>query len=346
MDRYKQTKYHPMYKLSTDIPYEIDISKWQERIQELNVTETLTDDIIEKHYRLVDSATKSKVDKHSDQKNITRELIEHHKDEIRKLLVQREHENLLDLRRKGLHTWEVDGVKIPLNPEWNNVCVMLSGGADSACLTFNLCKLIQEHRLKIKVHVITGTRVWKSRPWAGPISKEVYQWLKDRFPKIIGERYNHFVPPYFEHSSLGNAFDGKPGEAIILSEYIDYICNSNKYDAVYDATTLNPKDYKGDRMESRDEGTAKILANPKDKYWKLGPLQTTSKDWVIKQYKDNDILDLLKTTRSCEGDAYMSTAVYGYDWRWYENNKDVPECGRCFWCKEKQWAMEVNGVEL
>lgn len=346
-------RYNKNHQLSTEYMYEDEIFDWQQKIHELlhlgnnPDTELLQiDNILERDKRLIDAKTKKDINYHTDVQNKIRIIVEHHKEEIRKCITKRQDYNIKDLKRKGLHTWKVDGVTIPLNPEWENVAVMLSGGADSACLTYNLCKIIQENNLQTKVNIITGVRVWQSRPWAADVSENVYNWLHNRFPNIIGKRHTHFVAPYFEHSNLGNAFDGKPGEAVILSEFIDYICRSKKYSAVYDATTMNPQHFDGERMEVRDEDNARTNVSPKDKYWKLGPLQTTRKDWIIKQYKNNKILDLLKITRSCEGDAYMATSVFGADWRWYDKHKDVPECGRCFWCKEKQWAMEVNGVEL
>jgi len=268
----------------------------------------------------------------------------HHHEEVDKLLKQREAQNIIDLERKGLHTFIHDGVTIPFNPEWKNILIMLSGGADSACLTYILCKHIEENNLSTKVHIISAIRVWKSRPWAAPISKDVFDWLKNKFPNIIQERHSYFVPPYFEHGNLGNAFDGSPGETIILNEYIDYLCNNYGYEALFNATTLNPPNYKDLRMENRDanhEGT-NLLFHPRDKWWKLMPLKKTAKDWIIKQYKDNDLKDLFNTTRSCEGDAYLTTNMIGMDWRWYKENKDIHECGSCFWCREREWAKNEN----
>lgn len=339
-------RYNKSHKLSTEYMYEDEILLWQQRIKECLDSNAVSETLIETQSRLVDADTKKSIRFHNDYENKIKIIVEHHKEEIRKLLAKRQDFNIKDLLKRGLNTWTVDGVNIPLNPEWKNVLVMLSGGADSACLTYNLCKIIQDNNLETKVNVVSGIRVWKSRPWAADISENVYNWLKTKFPNIISERYTHFVAPYFEHSNLGNAFDGKPGEAILLAEFIDYLCRSKKYNAVYDATTMNPQHFDGERMEVRDEDKARTNVSPKDKYWKLGPLQTTRKDWIIKQYKNNNIFDLLKITRSCEGDAYMATSVFGADWRWYEKYKDVPECGNCFWCKEKQWALKENNIEL
>ena len=29
----------------------------------------------------------------------------------------------------------------------------------------------------------------------------------------------------------------------------------------------------------------------------------------------------------------------GFDVHWYSPDKEVPECGECFWCKERDWAV-------
>ena len=52
------------------------------------------------------------------------------------------------LEQKGLHTHLVDGVYIPFNPNWKQVAINLSGGADSACLTFLLADIIQKNNYK------------------------------------------------------------------------------------------------------------------------------------------------------------------------------------------------------
>jgi len=344
MNSYSKFPYNKDYKFESEQNIIDDIKLWQEKIDAL--FNSLSADEVNKQTTLVDADTRINIENTKnldDKKNL---LLTHHQEQIRKCMLKREKLAMQNLEKKGLRLWKVDGIRIPINPEWSDVLVMLSGGADSACLTYNLCKIIQTYKLKTKVHIFTGIRVWKSRPWAADVSENVYSWLKNKFPDIIGDRNTYFVPPYFEHSNLGDAFDGKPGESIILAEYLEFLCNQKKYNAVYDATTQNPKDYSGKRMEVRDEDTAQVLVGAHDRYWKLGPLQKTSKDWIIKQYKDNKILDLLKLTRSCEGDAYLEPIVYGRDYRWYEKDKYVPECGRCFWCEERKWALEVNGIEL
>ena len=74
--------------------------------------------------------------------------------------------------------FEHNGLKIPLNPEWKRIAVNLSGGADSALGTSILAKHIKENNLDIEIVVVTHVRVWQTRPWAGPISREVFSKLQ------------------------------------------------------------------------------------------------------------------------------------------------------------------------
>ena len=64
------------------------------------------------------------------------------------------------------------------------------------------------------------------------------------------------------------------------------------------------------------------------------PFVYTKKDWIIRQYYKHGIEDLLNITRSCEGE------FEGLDYKTYTPGNKVPECGECFWCKERQWGID------
>ena len=263
----------------------------------------------------------------------------------------------LNLLRTGLNTHIVDGVVIPLNPNWKRIAVNVSGGADSACLTSILASLIKEHNYDIKIDIITHCRVWNLRPWAGPVAEQVYNKLKETWGDIIGERLTNFIPTDLEHGvigflpQLGLNEKGEPfksGDNTIVQGFNDFLGSTKGYDAIYNATTKNPSvnEEIQDRMLNRDididsTTSVKRMAQAMNiGYWMLSPLRLIEKDWVIKQYYDMDLLDLLKTTRSCEGNQGGMDKLEGFDVHWYSPDKDVPECGECFWCKERDWAIE------
>ena len=64
------------------------------------------------------------------------------------------------------------------------------------------------------------------------------------------------------------------------------------------------------------------------------PFSNVRKDWIIKQYTDNYIGELLETTRSCEGE------FNNINYTNYKPYQHVPVCGNCFWCKEREWGIQ------
>lgn len=293
-------------------------------------------EIIEKHHQ--DEIRKRILDKQDLHKTT---LVT---EEIRKIILLREEENVRRLIRRGIKTFDQDGVDIPLNPCWNKIAVMVSGGADSASLAYILCAEIEKNKHKCTVDILSSHRCWETRPWQADISLRVFNWLKDRFPNIIGERFTTFVAPQLEHGVSGEIFENRSGEQVLMTEFNNYMAHTNGYNAVYNGTTANLPGYNGQRMLNRDEGSTKWVGIARTGgWWNLQPYAHVPKDWVIKQYKDLNILDFLKLTRSCEGDSNIERTHFGMDATWYRHTKIIPdECGVCYWCVERQWAMEKN----
>ncbi len=344
-----------------------DVSALRKKADEIEFWQTLIKQLEDKkdyaeHIKYLSKSEKEQIT-NSNEKEVHALILNHHKDElrkrelargdlrkkklvqeeIRKLILLRDSENKENRIAKGIKTFEHDGLDIPLNPEWTNVALMLSGGADSASLAYILCSQIEKLDQKINIDILSSHRCWSTRPWQADISKGVYDWLKKRFPTIIGERITTFVPPTLEHGISGEIIDGKSGEQILMVEFNHYIAFTNGYDAVYNATTANMPGYTGHRMLNRDEGATKFVSIAHPHFWVLHPYVHTAKDWIIKQYKDLNILELLELTRSCEGDSDIERTHFGMDAIWYKHNKKIPsECGVCYWCRERKWAMECN----
>jgi len=74
-------------------------------------------------------------------------------------------------------------------------------------------------------------------------------------------------------------------------------------------------------------------------YYNCNPFIFTDKEWIIKQYKDRNIIDLLNITRSCEG--YIKDTNYI---NWNKNIEILEDCNNCFWCKERNWALKQNNL--
>lgn len=238
----------------------------------------------------------------------------------------------------------IDGVNIPFETHWNSIAISVSGGADSALLAYLLCGLIPSTQT-MEVNVISHTRMWKTRPWQALDSLNVYNWLVARFPNIKFKRHTNFIAPDIEYGNIGpNITDeyGKQvsGDNIQQRAYAEYVCNNEQCDAYYNAVTRNPRLSLFNGMRERDiepdETNQHLTLMIHMGRYAVHPFRFVEKDWVIKQYKRLEIEPLLNITRSCEGE------FKGIDYRTYTPGQYVPTCGECFWCKEREWAIEQN----
>ena len=124
----------------------------------------------------------------------------------------------------------------------------------------------------------------------------------------------------------------KPGNRIILRSHNEWVAHTHNLDAWYAAVTKNPPDVPGGLAE-RDEGVLPLHMEH------MGvdichPFVYTTKDWIVQTYYKCEIVDLFDITRSCEGEFEDVT------YETYTPGQHVPTCGECFWCKEREWAIE------
>lgn len=259
--------------------------------------------------------------------------------------------NLLENSEFKDYLNNVDGTYIVLNPEWRNILVSLSGGADSAMVLYQLSRIITEKKLSIDVHIITNIRMWETKPWASDVSQQVYDYFCKTFPNIRYLRHVNFIAPDIEFGRIGAIIPDKHGRMksgcqISSRSYMEYIVATNNIDAAYDGVTLNPPlsvatDGMADRtIESLDTTSLKDTIAYIQTYdaYMISPFKFVAKDWVVKQYINYQILDLLNITRSCEYE------FPGLDYKTYKQGQYVPTCGKCFWCVERNWAMKKNNL--
>ena len=250
----------------------------------------------------------------------------------------------------------IDNEYFAFDPTCKNIGVNLSGGADSACGTALLCKLITELGCDTKITVITHIRCWNTRPWQLPISLDVYNKLVEMFPKIIVRRIENFIPPALEHGVIGDIPQlGKAGDSVCIWDFNKYARYTYNLDYMYGFVTSNPQDenFNHPRALDRRNWTKERLESsdncPQIYEQDIVPFIMLDKNFIIKQYYNNNWTDLLATTRSCEQE-------HSFDWR-----KDFPvlenythgitplvTCSDfisdlsqgCFWCAERDWAMK------
>ena len=233
--------------------------------------------------------------------------------------------------------------EIYFNPKWKNIGISVSGGADSALLSYLLCSQITTTR----VHIISHIRMWKTRPWQRYDSINVYNWLTKRFPYVEFVKHENFIPPDLEYGDKGaNIIDEygntRSGDQIIVRSHAEWVAITENLDAWYSAKTKNPSDTaitKGMPDRNIVNEDPSDLVKDFEGVKVCHPLLYTEKDWVVNQYIKNDIMDLFNITRSCEGD------FENLDYKNYAPGQLVPECGECFWCQERNWAKEKNNVK-
>lgn len=220
-----------------------------------------------------------------------------------------------------------------LNNDWKKIGISISGGADSALLAFLICS-----NFPGEIHFNYQIRMWKTRPWQEYVADQVMGWFKYRFKNDFSIHKN-LIPPELEEGVSVLIQDEygkmKPGNRIILRSFNEYIANRFNLDALYGAVNKNPDiDIKGHLEDRNDPSLLPYFIH--DGIVICHPFVHTTKDWIIKKYYEHDILDLLELTRSCEGE------FEGINFSTYQQGQYVPICGKCFWCKEREWAIEQS----
>jgi hypothetical protein len=237
----------------------------------------------------------------------------------------------------------IDQVKIPFDENWSRIAVSLSGGADSALLLYLLCQLAKEHNPKLTIHVISHVRMWKTKPWQEFDSLRVYEYFAHKFNFLNWNRHINFIAPELEYGNTGPSLIdeyGKnvSGDNIQIRAYSEYICHKFKIQAYYNAVTRNPKgvDFTGmaERDVDQNENNTHLRLMKHMNGYAIHPFRFIEKTWIVAQYKRLQLMNLFNMTRSCEGE------FKGIDYATYRYGDYVPTCGECFWCKERNWAID------
>jgi len=224
----------------------------------------------------------------------------------------------------------IDEVEIPVEQSWKRIGISLSGGADSALLSYLVLK-----NTTADIYFTTQIRMWKTRPWQRYVAKDVVSWFQEKFNNKIYHLEN-FIPPEMEEPNTTYITDEygklKSGNRIILRAYNEYISQSYSLDAWYAGVNLNPSEYFQGALEDRNTANIpSVLEHMGVKV--LHPFINVRKDWIIRQYINNNIGELLEITRSCEGE------FENLNYTNYTPYQLVPTCGNCFWCKEREWGI-------
>lgn len=221
---------------------------------------------------------------------------------------------------------------------WKSIAVSVSGGADSALLCYLLCKEVTDQTM----HIINNVRCWKTKPWQEHDAACVISWIQHRFPDINFKLHRNFIAPDLEYGEIGPSIRdeyGKmvSGDNIQIRAFAEYVCEKNHIDAYYNGVTKNPPGELGG-MKERDiesnENNKHLLIMQHMNRYAIHPFRFISKNIIIETYKKENIVELFNLTRSCEG------TFDWLDYRNYKKGEPVPVCNDCFWCKERDWAVD------
>jgi hypothetical protein len=95
-----------------------------------------------------------------------------------------------------------------------------------------------------------------------------------------------------------------------------------------------------EREKPASEGELLDLIIHNDGGFLCHPFRFVDKSWIVAQYYYFDIVDLFNLTRSCEGDVtHKNIKGVVPSYKDYTPGMVIPECGTCFWCLERNWAL-------
>ena len=198
----------------------------------------------------------------------------------------------------NIQSYDMLGVAVPFSKEWTSISIMLSGGADSALVTYLLCNHIEKNNINCTIEIISAIRCWKTRPWQRYKSIEVYEYFRKRFHNIDIIRNKTYIAPALEHGSEGKLFQDEwdnlaSGDSVQLTSYAEYICNEKNVQAVYNAVTKNPPQDVVPGGLIKRYNPAENIKTQREEITVLQPFKHIDKKQVLDIYKKNKIIDLI-----------------------------------------------------
>jgi hypothetical protein len=266
-------------------------------------------------------------------------------------------------------SYVINGVPIIFDKRNTDISITFSGGADSTMLLFLLCSIITNLELKVRVHCITLLRFTEDRIYLERVVEDVITDIKRRFPNVEILQHIGFVPTALEMMPLNdlrtglerlgiiNQFEdvirrGATADVYAVNSYSAYINRRYNISWQYSGTTTNPEHTIENEPVFRNPRSLQLkdLRGPFNLRpgqagdIKNSPFGFIQKNWVMAQYKNFDIEDLLELTRSCEGSSKILNDKFGSE-NWTSRGSDYV-CGNCFFCSERQWGIDNSNIFL
>lgn len=211
-----------------------------------------------------------------------------------------------------------DKIELYIPEKYKKLGISISGGADSALMTYLLFDHISKNNLPHEIYFVSGVIKSKGK-WKKLFIEEIVEFMRDRYPTVIVKKHDIvFV------DELQEMFDVE--KDMLKNGVVDIFLNATTKNPPYE--DLVKHDMLDGRLLDRDEKYRENWRN------ELGgtvykPFINVNKKFISQCYKDLGLLDdLFNMTISCEK-------------RLGENNFDETPCKKCWWCKEKKWAFGV-----
>ena len=274
-------------------------------------------------------------------------------------------------------TYVINGVPIIFDKQDKDIAITLSGGADSTMLLYLLCTIIRTQALKTRIHCMTLLRFTEDRMYLEDVVTGVINYIKEKFPDIEIIQHWGFIPTALEMTPLSalevglrktNAYAefepvmkrGANADVFAVHAYSMYIRKKHNICWQYDGTTTNPEHTADgkftpvfrnprtlDENDMRGAYTLSEWYNQADRQHTTlvnSPFEFIQKNWVMAQYKNFGLEELLELTRSCEGSTTALNAIHG-EGNWTTRGSDYV-CGYCFFCDERQWGIDASNIFL
>lgn len=205
-----------------------------------------------------------------------------------------------------------------------NICVNMSGGADSALLLYMTLKYCEKHIPNAKVYILTCSNQqtgWYNAKWAATALNRVLEISRS---KLIAGHLTYFAETQDRNE---------------INHYERIVQHQFGCTLFLHGTTQNPpqdiEHLLEGRFVQRDPGNTMLISKTNyidnlpatERYI---PFIKVDKRMVVYLYELFGLTNtLLGYTRSCEEKTWMNN-----DSPWMTSH-----CGECWWCKERKWAF-------
>lgn len=249
-------------------------------------------------------------------------------------------------KEKFFNYFVTNGLPIHFDNRYTSIGINFSGGTDSTMLLYLLAKFIKKSNLKTKIFPISVIRFYDLDNFSETTRQNILDYIQDCFPDIIQPSIVGFLPPVFEQISVKDiqlqntdldqtkflVSANATADVIYFHYFTDWASKKYNLSAIYDGTTTNPTNTDKivgppafrNEIKNLDDYVPTIYRFPHTpNFISVSPFERIEKSWVIAQYYNFNIVDLLNMTQSC------SVAKGGCN-----NLKE------CFHCSERAWAFE------